>query len=122
LAGIARQEKRLAHALRDYAEALELALEARVARPMLQALLGLAAILADELPQKSWMAARIVAAHPATGESDHRVAVDLVTQLQSEAGSQSAETMEPEAAMTLLNEVAEEMLQLARNRPASLTR
>jgi DNA-binding SARP family transcriptional activator/predicted ATPase len=122
LAGIARLEKRLAHALRDYAEALELALEARVARPMLQALLGLAAILADELPQKSWMAARIVAAHPATGESDHRVAVDLVTQLQSEAGSQPAETMEPEAAMTLLNEVAEEILQLARNRPASLTR
>jgi tetratricopeptide (TPR) repeat protein len=84
LGHLARQEGLESRARREYAEALELAQAGQAVWPMLEALLGLARVIAAELPEQALLAAQVVAGHPATAETSRQDAVRLATQLAGE--------------------------------------
>ncbi len=110
LGRIATEERKPQRARREYAEALTLAREGRAVRPMLQALGGLAQLLADVVPEQALAAARVVAHHPASDEASRRAASDLAAQLAGLANDVPFDSREPEA----LDQVAGQLLRLAR--------
>lgn len=113
LGRIAQQEQERRQARRYFAEALSLARTGQAVRPMLDALWGLAQLLADQAPEEALAAAYVVANHPAAGEEIRRQASEVAAQLAGESGLETPDEVEPQQALEMLDEVAGQLLSAA---------
>ena len=107
-------------ALTAYVEALQLAQDSQALRPALDALRGLAELVAGEQPGQALLAAQVVAGHPATDENSRRAARRLLDQMNAGEGDGAAQEFSPEDAAARLGEVTQALLAaLPARRPAS---
>ena len=119
LGHITRQEQEPQLAQRHYVEALSLARTGQAVQPMLEAMLGLALLLAEQVPEQALAAAQVVVHHPAAGEDSRHQAEALTAQLAGELGVSWAEDSQPQAtgptqAVEMLDDTAGQLLRVAR--------
>lgn len=110
LGRIAREERKPLRAQRQYAEALTLARAGKAVQPMLEAIWGLAQLLAEEAPEQALWAAHVVAHHPATNEANRLSAGDLASKLAGATGVELPQGLDLE----MLDRVAGQLLRAAR--------
>jgi DNA-binding SARP family transcriptional activator/predicted ATPase len=110
LGRLATLEEKPMRARREYAKALELARTGPAVQPMLEALLGLAQLLAGEAPELALRAAYVTSIHPATSESGRLAAADLAAQLAAATGLELGGELTP----GMLDKAAGKLLAAAR--------